>query len=52
MRLNKRKQQKDYSTVEDVHLGKMIISHGINNNIIITHPSHSGVYQDEEKLDL
>ena len=30
--------------------GQMVLLHGINDNIIIPHPSYSGVYQDEEKM--
>ena len=39
-------------TVEDRYTGKMIIIHGINDNILISHPSNSCVYQDEAKNEI
>ena len=35
--------------VEDRHTGKMMLLHGMNDNIIISHLYYSGVYQDKPK---
>ena len=32
--------------------GKIVLLHSINENIIISRLSYSGLYQDEEKLEL
>ena len=36
-------------TVEYIRPGKMILLHGKNVNIPVSHPCYSGVYQDESK---
>ena len=35
--------------VEDIRPGKTVPTHGINDNILIQHPSYSDVYQYEAK---
>ena len=39
------KREKAYYTVEDRCQIKMILLHGKNNNILLSHPYYSGVYQ-------
>ena len=39
-----------YQTVEDRLPGKMMLLHGINNNIIFYHLYYSGVYEGEAKI--
>ena len=41
--------EKAYWTSEDISIDKMVLICVINDNIINTHPSYLGVYQDESK---
>ena len=40
------KREKSYETVEYINPGKMMLLHGITDNILISHPYYSRVYQD------
>ena len=43
------KMKKGYWTVEDKHLGQIMLLYGINDHILIDWPSYSCVYQDGAK---
>ena len=46
-----KERDKAYKKGEDIVPGEMMLLRDINNNITMSHPSYSGVYQDEtEKL--
>ena len=36
--------------IEDIRPGRMILIHGINDNVIISHLSYFGVYQEKQRM--
>ena len=46
------KTRKHLLKFEDKLPGKIMLLHGINDNMLISHPSYLGVYQDESKNDI
>ena len=42
-------EKRPIKTFEDIRPGKIILLRGINDHILISHPSYSNVYQYEDK---